>query len=119
MERPDRMSVYRPFRVYATVGAFPMLYRLQSVTSSIRESGAAIQWTADTTERYHITKSKNPHHSNNRAYEAQICRHLDRRERCRQFDIAAAIHEASADMPHLGDVDDDDSLSEDPGHEVE
>jgi hypothetical protein len=49
MERPDRMSVYRPFRVYATVGAFPMLYRLLSVTSSIRESGAAIQWTADTT----------------------------------------------------------------------
>ncbi|KAI0278541.1 hypothetical protein BGY98DRAFT_514433 [Russula aff. rugulosa BPL654] len=32
---------------------------LQSVTSSIRESGAAIQWTADTTERYHSPKSRN------------------------------------------------------------
>ena len=48
-----------------------------------------------------------------------VISHLDRRERCRQFDIAAAIHEASADMPHLGDVDDDDSLFEDPGHEPE
>jgi Plavaka transposase len=98
----------------------PKLELLQSVTSSIRESGAAIQWTADTTERYHITEIKDPSdHSNNQAYEAQICRHLDRRERCRQFDIATAICEANADMPHLGDVDDDDSLSEDSGHEPE
>ena len=50
-------------------------------------------------------------------YEAQLCRHLDRRERCRQFDTATAICEATADMHHLGDVDDDDSLSEDPEHE--
>jgi hypothetical protein len=98
----------------------PKLELLQSVTSSIRESGAAIQWTADTTERYHITEIKDPSdHSNNQAYEAQICRHLDRREKCRQFDIATAICEASADMPHLDDAGDDDSLSEDPGHEPE
>jgi hypothetical protein len=98
----------------------PKLELLQSVTSSIRESGAAIQWTADTTERYHITEIKVPSdRSNNHAYEAQICRHLDRRERCRQFDTATAIREASADMPHLGHVDDDDSLSEDPEHEPE
>jgi hypothetical protein len=90
----------------------PKLELLQSVTSSIRDSGAAIQWTADTTERYHITEIKEPSdRTNNQGYEAQICRHLDRRERCRQFDIATAICEASA-MPHLGDVDNDDSLSE-------
>jgi hypothetical protein len=59
------------------------------------------------TEQYHITEINDPSdHSNNQAYEAQICCHLDRRERCRQFDIATAICEASADMPHLGDVDD-------------
>ena len=38
----------------------PKLELLQSVTSSIRESGAAIQWTAYTTERYHITEIKEP-----------------------------------------------------------
>ena len=56
-------------------------------------------------------------HSNNQAYEAQLYRHLDCRERCRQFDIATVICEASADMHHLGEVDDDDSLSDDPGYE--
>jgi Plavaka transposase len=98
----------------------PKLELLQSVTSSIRESGAAIQWTADTTERYHITEIKAPSDcSNNQGFEAQICRHLDRGEKSRQFDIATTICEASADMPHLVDVDDDDSLSEDPRHEPE
>ena len=71
-------------------------------------------------EQYHITEIKDPSdHSNNQAYEAQICHHLDRREKCRQFDITTAICEASADMPHLDDAGDDDSLSEDPGHEPE
>ena len=49
----------------------PKLELLQSVTSSIRESGAAIQWTADTMEQYHITEVKEPSdYSNNHAYKA-------------------------------------------------
>ena len=96
----------------------PKLKLLQSVTSSICESRAAIQWTADMTEWYQITEVKEPSdHSNNHAYKAQICRYLNCREKCWQFDFATAICEASADMPRLGDVDNDDSLSEDSGHE--
>ena len=49
----------------------------------------------------------------------RICCHLDCREKCQQFDIATAICKASTDMPHLDDAGDDDSLSEDPGHESE
>jgi len=42
-----------------------------------------------------ITEIKKPSdHSSNQAYEAQICHDLDRRERCRQFDIATVIREA-------------------------
>ena len=72
----------------------PKLELLQSVTSSIRGSGAPIQWSADHTERCHITEVKNPSRSgNNKGYEAQICRHLDRAEKCRLFDLATTVHD--------------------------
>ena len=75
---------------------------LQSVTSSISNSGASIQWSADHTERCHITEIKVPSRStNNQGYESQICRYLDRDEKCRQFDLATAIHEARIDFRHL------------------
>ncbi|KAH9164866.1 hypothetical protein EDB89DRAFT_2116190 [Lactarius sanguifluus] len=60
----------------------PKLELMQSVSSSIRENGAAIQWTADTTERCHITEIKVPSRSSNKqGYESQICRYLDREEK--------------------------------------
>lgn len=43
----------------------PKLEFLQSVTSSIRLNGAAIQWSADTTEQAHITEIKVPSESAN------------------------------------------------------
>jgi hypothetical protein len=77
----------------------PKLELLQSVTSSICDSGAPTQWSADTTERCHITEIKNPSRStNNQEYEAQICRHLDRDEKCRQFNLATAILESNSDI---------------------
>ena len=88
----------------------PKLEFLQSVTSSISNSGASIQWSADQTERCHITEIKVPSRStNNQGYESQICRHLDRDEKCRQFDLATAIREARIDFRHLigpGDAND-------------
>ena len=77
----------------------PKLGFLQSVTSSISNSGASIQWSADHTERCHITEIKVPSRStNNQGYESQICRYLDRDEKCRQFDLATAIREAGIDF---------------------
>ncbi|KAH8995619.1 hypothetical protein EDB92DRAFT_1968768 [Lactarius akahatsu] len=101
----------------------PKLKLMQSVSSSIRESRVAIQWTADTTERCHVTKIKVPSRSSKKlGYESQICRYLDRKEKCRQFDLATSICEAKIDFRLLpnsvnceypGDGDGDlDGLSE-------
>ena len=61
----------------------PKLEFLQSVVPSIRANGIALQWSADGTEHAHIEVIKNPSDfSNNRNYESQICRHLDRIEKC-------------------------------------
>ena len=80
----------------------PKLELLQSVTSSISNSGASIQWSADQTERCHITEIKAPSRStNNQGYESQICHYLDQDEKCQQFDLATAICEARIDFRHL------------------
>jgi hypothetical protein len=98
----------------------PKLELLQSVTSNIRENGVAIQWSADVTERCHVTEVKDPSHGNNQDYESQICRSLDRMDKCRRFDIATAIREARVDFRFVTDDpdreinDDDDGLSENP-----
>ena len=98
----------------------PKLELLQSVTSNIRENGVAIQWSADVTERCHVTEVKDPSHGNNQDYESQICRSLDRMDKCRRFDIATAIREARVDFCLVTDDpdreinDDDDGLSENP-----
>jgi hypothetical protein len=96
----------------------PKLELLQSVSSSICENGVAIQWTADTTEQCHITKIKVPSRSsNNQGYESQICRYLDREDKCRQFDLATTIcnaqtvfrslpSDADREYPDGGDEDD-------------
>lgn len=77
----------------------PKLEFLQSVVPSIQGNGVPIQWSADITERAHITEIKNPSDSgNNQNYESQICRYLDRGDKCRRFDLATALHEAHVDF---------------------
>ncbi|KIJ63236.1 hypothetical protein HYDPIDRAFT_92454 [Hydnomerulius pinastri MD-312] len=72
----------------------PKLKLMQSIAPSIPDSSPAIQWTADTMERAHIDLIKDPASStNNREYEAQICRALDRLEKCWGFELATRIWE--------------------------
>ena len=74
----------------------PKLELLQSIVPSIMWSGALPQWSADVTERLHIDLIKKPRdNTNNIDYYSQICRHLDRDEKRRHFDLATAIHTAA------------------------
>jgi hypothetical protein len=88
----------------------PKLELMQSVVPSIPDSSPAIQWTADTTERAHIDLIKDPASStNNREYEAQICRALDRLEKCRGFELATRIREWERGMAPTAAADGDGS----------
>ena len=70
----------------------PKLELMHSVVPSIASSGAVIQWSANTTERAHITEVKVPGRSgNNQSYNPQICRWLDRSEKHRNFALALSI----------------------------
>ena len=74
----------------------PKLELLQSIVPSIMWSGTLHQWSADVTERLHIDFIKAPReNTNNHDYYSQICRHLDRDEKRRHFDLATAIHTAA------------------------
>jgi len=102
----------------------PKLEFMQSVTASIRDSGVPMQWSADHTERCHITEIKVPSRSGNRQdYESQICRYLDRIEKCRLFNLATTIRDVEVNVSSLwsddddsqnGDNDDDEGLLKDP-----
>ena len=60
----------------------PKLELLQSVVLNIRLNKVARQWLANFTEHAHIKVVKEPGRSgNNRAYETQICRYLNRLEK--------------------------------------
>jgi len=84
----------------------PKLEFLQSVISSIKENGAAIQWSADTTEHAHIEVVKDPARSGNgQDYEAQICRYLDRLNKLSSFDLATALRDAHVDFRALFNID--------------
>lgn len=89
----------------------PKLEFLQSVVPAIRANGVPLQWSADVTEHAHITLVKDPaYNSNNNNYEPQICRNLDRKDKCRQFDLATAIARAGVDFgAHALDEHDDPS----------
>ncbi|KAJ7712057.1 hypothetical protein B0H16DRAFT_1662813 [Mycena metata] len=88
----------------------PKLEFLQSVVPAIRANGVPLQWTADVTEHAHITEVKDPaSNSNNQGYEAQICRHLDRRDKCDLFNLAISM-KTQLDIDYLGG-------DEDPGDE--
>ncbi|KAF8869226.1 hypothetical protein BD779DRAFT_1480172 [Infundibulicybe gibba] len=66
------------------------------VVPSIRSNGSPIQWSADVTERTHISEIKDPARaSNNQRYEEQICRYLDCAEKCRQFNLAMSMLEGA------------------------
>ncbi|KAJ3491611.1 hypothetical protein NLJ89_g11320 [Agrocybe chaxingu] len=95
----------------------PKLEFLQSVVSNIQLNGAAIQWSADTTERAHIEVVKDPANSgNNQLYESQICRYLDHLDKLETFDLATAILEAgldfrtasTTDKANIADIDEED-----------
>jgi hypothetical protein len=59
---------------------------------STRMMGAPIQWTADVTERLHITEVKHPFRAtNHRDFEDQCARILDRLERVRSFDLICSF----------------------------
>lgn len=88
----------------------PKLEFMHSVVPSILASGAVMQWSADRTEHAHITEIKIPGHSgNNRSYHPQICRHLDRSEKHRNFSLALSIQElqmGAGTDPEAEDIDD-------------
>jgi hypothetical protein len=76
----------------------PKLELLQSIVSCILWSGALPQWSADITEHLHIVFIKTPReNTNGRDYPPQICRHLDRQEKCRYFDLATRLVSAASD----------------------
>jgi hypothetical protein len=77
----------------------PKLELMQSVVPNIKANGPAINWTADHTEHAHIEVVKDPGRSgNNQNYEGQICRDLDRSDKCQRFDLATTIREAQMDF---------------------
>ncbi|KIK10674.1 hypothetical protein PISMIDRAFT_20186 [Pisolithus microcarpus 441] len=74
----------------------PKLELLQSVVPSIPQVSSVLQWSADTTEHAHIEVVKDPaSRTNNKDYSSQICRHLDRVEKCQMFDTAVHLHRAT------------------------
>ena len=86
----------------------PKLELLQSIVSCIQWSGTLPQWSADVTERLHIDYIKTPReNTNGRDYPPQICRNLDRQEKCRLFDLATKLQEAISAEPDLAGPDDD------------
>ncbi|KIJ63226.1 hypothetical protein HYDPIDRAFT_66475, partial [Hydnomerulius pinastri MD-312] len=90
----------------------PKLELMQSIVPSIRTNGPIFQWSVDLTENAHITEIKLPSETtNNNNYDPQICRALDRAEKCRRFQLATAIQLSEA---RANDVcDDGGSLDED------
>ncbi|KAF9777296.1 hypothetical protein BJ322DRAFT_1135060 [Thelephora terrestris] len=75
----------------------PKLELLQSVVACIQWSGSLPQWSADSTEHSHGKFVKKPKlKTNGIEYYSQICRHLDRDEKVRMFDIATSTHESAS-----------------------
>jgi hypothetical protein len=87
----------------------PKVELLQSVVPLIYANGTPIQWSADATEHAHITEVKEPAKAgNNQNYDPQICRGLDRIDKCRRFDLATSVRDAHV---VLGPPLDDDAMS--------
>jgi hypothetical protein len=70
----------------------PKLELLQGVVPSIHSHGSLMQWSADPTERAHIDYVKVPGRAgNNHDYDEQVCRFLNRQEKCQNFALAMNI----------------------------
>ncbi|KAG1753543.1 uncharacterized protein EDB91DRAFT_1242526 [Suillus paluster] len=83
----------------------PKLELMQSVVPSIRNSGVTAQWSADVTEHAHITEIKDPaRSSNNNNYDPQICRHLDRLDKCLRFELATTLLDEKQNVKALADA---------------
>ena len=78
---------------------------LQSIVSGICEYGIPMQWSADVTEHAHINEIKVPARAgNNQNYHNQISCHLNRLDKCFQFDLA--IEEGHSLVPTLDEAKD-------------
>lgn len=96
----------------------PKLELMQNIAPSISRVGATIQWSADITEHAHIDQIKDPARgSNNNNYDPQICRQLDRLEKCRNFDLAVSLKEKAPQLD-LNNGDDGDEEQNDEGDEA-
>ncbi|KAF8136962.1 hypothetical protein EV363DRAFT_1156554 [Boletus edulis] len=94
----------------------PKLELLQSVAPSIEQVGSPLQWSADTTEHAHIEVVKDPASmTNNQNYSSQICRSLDRDEKCRIFNTAIALSTISSQRNDSGEA----GKEEDDGDEYD
>jgi len=90
----------------------PKLEFLQSIVSCIQWSGSLPQWSADVTEHLHVVYIKTPReNTNGHDYPPQICRNLDRQEKCLYFDLATKIQAGISTDPYL--VDDPDAMFDD------
>ncbi|KAF9245449.1 hypothetical protein BU15DRAFT_71197 [Melanogaster broomeanus] len=88
----------------------PKLELMQSVAPSVSQAGSPLQWSADTTEHAHVIVIKDPVEStNNASHDPQICRYLDRAEKCRLFEIAVSIAGAKQQAPDVQPTSDDDT----------
>ncbi|KAG1835925.1 hypothetical protein DFJ58DRAFT_719208 [Suillus subalutaceus] len=99
----------------------PKLELMQNIVPSIRNSGVIRQWSADVTEHAHVTEIKDPARaSNNHNYDPQICRHLDRAEKCQRFELATSLLDAKQTTEQLeninidADADDADADADTP-----
>ncbi|KAG1723858.1 hypothetical protein EDB19DRAFT_1834448 [Suillus lakei] len=94
----------------------PKLELMQSIVTSIRNSGVIAQWSADVTEHAHVTEVKDPaRSSNNNNYDLQICHYLDRANKCNQFDLATSLLDHCDDPGVVGEesAEEDDKLDDD------
>ncbi|KAF8419490.1 hypothetical protein L210DRAFT_3366672, partial [Boletus edulis BED1] len=81
----------------------PKLELMQSVAPSVSQIGVPVQWSADTTEHAHVEVIKDPAAStNHHNFDSQICRYLDRIERCRAFETATRLSSALRNGPDNG-----------------
>ncbi|KAG1820808.1 hypothetical protein DFJ58DRAFT_673237, partial [Suillus subalutaceus] len=92
--------------------AIPKLELLQGVIPSIYSHGTVMQWSADPTEHAHIRVVKEPLRAgNNHDYDAQVCRHLDRRDRVEHFDLALQMRAQEDREGHESDEDNEGGLA--------
>lgn len=91
----------------------PKLEMMLAVAPSIPSMGALGQWSADVTEHAHIDVIKDPARSgNNQNFDGQICRYLDRQEKCQLFAQATAIRQFELH----GDSDSSDASDDEDNH---